>query len=68
MLNINNTSFKNFHHKDLNCDIRAVYINDKPWFVGIEVANLLSDSINLIVQRIQLKYIMKLKDYIKSYN
>ena len=46
MLTVNNTSFKNFHHRDLNCDIRAVYINDEPWFVGTEVANLLSDSIN----------------------
>lgn len=41
MLTINNTAFKTYHHKDLNCDIRAVYINDEPWFVGTEVANLL---------------------------
>lgn len=46
MLTISNTSFKNFHHRDLNCDIHAVYINDEPWFVDTEVANLLSDSIN----------------------
>lgn len=41
MLTVNNTAFKNFHHKDLNCDIRAIYINDEPWFVGIEVASIL---------------------------
>ena len=41
MLTVNNTAFKNFHHKDLNCNIRAIYINDEPWFIGTEVANLL---------------------------
>ena len=46
MLTVNSNSFKTYHHRDLNCDIRAVYINDEPWFVGIDVANLLSDSIN----------------------
>nr|DAO98204.1 MAG TPA: N BRO family, N-terminal domain [Bacteriophage sp.] len=46
MLSVNSNSFKTYHHRDLNCDIRAVYINDEPWFVGNEVANLLSDSID----------------------
>ena len=41
MLTVNNNSFKTYHHKDLNCDIRAVYINDEPWFVGNEVAKIL---------------------------
>lgn len=41
MLTINSNSFKTYHHRDLNCDIRATYINDEPWFVGTEVAKIL---------------------------
>ena len=41
MLTINSNSFKTYHHRDLNCDIRATYINDEPWFIGIEVAKIL---------------------------
>lgn len=41
MLRLNNTNFKTYHHRDLNTDIRATYINDEPWFIGVEVAKLL---------------------------
>ena len=41
MLTINSNSFKTYHHRDLNCDIRATYINDEPWFVGTEIAKML---------------------------
>lgn len=45
MLRLNNTNFKTYHHRDLNTDIRATYINDEPWFIGIEVAKLLGYKI-----------------------
>ena len=41
MLTVNSNSFKTYHHRDLNCDIRATYINDEPWFIGNEVAKIL---------------------------
>lgn len=41
MNTINIENFRNFHHNDLNCDIKCIWIDNEAWFIGKDIAKLL---------------------------